>query len=88
MAAVVPDHEERPEHGTLSQPVGRPYEGAFDGESRGSEASDDAHVSCQVRKRAHGVLLEAFCRDRFPDVRQRKGRFGSEVERRARHWRL
>lgn len=88
MAAVVPNHKECPEHGTLSQPVGRPYEGALDGESTGREASNDEHVSCQVRKRAHGVLLEALFRNRFADVRQRKGRFGAVVERRVRHLRL
>ena len=89
MAAVVPDYEERPEHGALSQPVSRPYERALDGQGGRTEASNDEHVSRKVCKRTHGVLLEALFGNSFADIRQREGRLGSIVEGRVlRYWRL
>ena len=74
VAAVVSDHEQRPEHRALRDPVERPRPPAVDGQGRRGQADDDGDVPGEVGHRLDGVLLEALGRDRGLDVREREGR--------------
>ena len=90
VAAVMPDHKERPEHRPLRDPVERPRPPLVHGKSSGSEPSDDGDVPHEVSEGLDGVLLEALGRDGGLDVGEGEGRRGGEgdlgLEKEGRFW--
>lgn len=81
VTAVMPNNEQRPEHGSLRQPVGGPYEGAFDGQRSSGNPNNGDAVSREIRERPECILLEAFLGDRGTNIRQRERRVGTVIER-------
>mmetsp|Transcript_28739 Transcript_28739/g.71217 ORF Transcript_28739/g.71217 Transcript_28739/m.71217 type:complete len:204 (+) Transcript_28739:938-1549(+) len=77
--AVVPDHEERPEHGPLREPVERPNERVVERHGGGGERGHDDDVLDEVEQGLAGLLLPQVLGDGLLDVLQREGRRLAEV---------
>jgi hypothetical protein len=70
VAAVVSQHEERPEHGALCRPVERPDEPAVEARRGGGETQHQDHVAHHVAHGAPGVLHPAVLGDGGADIAQ------------------